>query len=90
MKGNTIEPILWAVIGAGGVVALILCRLAAKHGWAWVEAKVKAKAAAAEADAKAKITAAVGDVDAKIKGAVATEVATIKADIAALKAKVGV
>ena len=76
------EPFFYMSMGAAGVVALILCRLAAKHGWAWVEAKVKAKAAAVEADAKAKL--------ASVTAPIETRVTAIEADIKAIKTKVGV
>lgn len=64
------ESLIWMGAGAMGVVALILCRLAAKHGWAWVEAKLKAEAAATEATFAAKVSAAAGDLEAKIGAAV--------------------
>lgn len=75
------EPLIWMGMGAAGVVALILCRLAAKHGWAWVEARVKAKAAAVEADAKAKL--------ASVTAPIETRVTAIETDLKAIKAKVG-
>ena len=35
------EPIIWMSLGGAGVVCLILMRLAARHGWAWVQAQFK-------------------------------------------------
>jgi hypothetical protein len=91
------EPIVWMSLGAGGVVSLIVMRLAAKHGWAWVQAQLKQHAAAAEAEFKAKVTAAAGDLaprvaelEGRLKAAVENELAPIKADVAALKSRVGV
>ena len=90
------EPIVWMLAGAGGVVCLILMRLAARHGWAWVQAQVKQHAAAAEAEFKAKVAAAAGDLaprvaelESRLKAALDGELAHIKADIAALKTKMG-
>jgi hypothetical protein len=53
--------------GAAGVICLILMRLAARHGWAWVQGQVKQHAGAVEADFKQKVSAAVGDLDARIR-----------------------
>jgi hypothetical protein len=83
------EPVIWMSLGAAGVVCLILMRLAAKHGWAWVQAQFKQHAGAVEADFKAKVAAAVGDIDARVKDVIHSEIATVESDIAALKAKVG-
>jgi hypothetical protein len=83
------EPIIWMSLGAAGVVTLILCRLAAKHGWAWVQAKLKERAVDAEADLKQKFSGAIGDLDARIRDVVHSEVAKLESEIAALKAKVG-
>ncbi len=82
------EPIIWMSLGAGGVVSLILVRLAAKHGLAWVQAKLKERATDAEADLKRKFSGAIGDLDARIKDVVHSELAKVESDIAALKAKV--
>ncbi len=84
------EPIIWMSLGAAGVIALILVRLAAVHGWTWVKGQLKQHAGAVEADFKAKVTAAVGDLDARIKDAVHSEIAKLESDIAALKAKAGI
>ncbi len=83
------DPIIYMSLGAAGVVALILIRLGAKHGWAWVRTQLKQHAGAVEADFKAKVTAAVGDLDARIRDVVHSEIAKVESDIAALKAKVG-
>ena len=83
------EPILDMIVGAAGVVAVILVRLAAVHGWAWVRAQLRQHAGAVEADFKAKVSSAVGDLDARIKDVVHSELAKLESDIAALKAKVG-
>ena len=83
------EPIVYMFFGAVGVISLIVMRLAAKHGWAWVQDKLKAGATKAEADFKTKIASAVGDLDARVRDVVHSELARIDSDIAALKAKVG-
>jgi len=83
------EPLFYMSAGAAGVVGLIILRLAARHGWAWVTTRLKAKASAAESDFKTKITRAVGDIDAKVRDVVHAELARIESDIAALKAKAG-
>ena len=75
------EPIFYTSMGAAGVVALIILRLAAKHGWAWVEAKLKAKASAAESDLKAKF--------ASVAAPLETRIAAAESAIATLKQKVG-
>ena len=89
------EAIVWMLAGAGGVVCLILMRLAARHGWAWLQAQMKQHAAAAETEFKAKVAAAAGDLaprvaelETRLKAALDGELAQIKADIAALKTKV--
>jgi hypothetical protein len=84
------EPVIWMSMGAAGVVCLILMRLAAKHGWAWVQGRVKQHAGAIEADFKAKVAAAVGDLDGRIRDVVHSELAKVESDIATLKTKVGV
>jgi len=84
------EPILYMSIGAAGVACLILMRLAAKHGWAWVQGQVKQHAMDAESAFKQKVSAAVGDLDTRIRDAVHSELAKIESDVAALKAKAGV
>jgi hypothetical protein len=71
------EPILYMTFGAAAVVALILCRLAAKHGWAWVEAKIKAKATAAESDLKAKFASVAAPLETRIAAA-ETAIATLR------------
>ena len=83
------EPIIWMSLGASGVVTLILMRLAAVHGWAWVQAQLKQHATETESMFKRKVSAAVGDLDARIRDAVHSELAKLESDIAALKAKVG-
>jgi hypothetical protein len=75
-------------MGAAGVVCLILARLAAVHGWAWLQAKLKERARDAEADLKQKFSGVIGDLDARIKDVVHSELAKVESDIAALKAKV--
>lgn len=76
------EPVFYMSVGAAGVIGLIIMRLAARHGWAWVESKIKAKATAAEADVKAKF--------ASVAGPLETRIAAAETAIAALKQKVGV
>jgi hypothetical protein len=76
------EAIFYMSAGAAGVVALIILRLAAKHGLAWVEAKLKAKATAAEADIKAKF--------ASVAAPLETRIASAETAIATLKQKVGI
>lgn len=75
----------FAAFGFGWLAYLI-----GKHGWAWVAARFKARAAAAEAALKAKAVAGLGDIDARIKDVVHSEIAKIESDLAALKAKAGV
>lgn len=82
------EPIIWMSLGAGGVVSLILMRLAATHGWAWVRAQLKQRAIDVESDFKQKVSAAVGDLDGRIRDVVHSELAKLESEIAALKAKV--
>lgn len=74
------DQLIWMLIGACGLAALILMRLAAKHGWAWTQAQLKARASAAESEFKAKVAAAAGDLGARL--------ARIESDVAALKARV--
>ena len=57
-------------MGAAGIVTAILMRLAAKHGWAWVQAQLKQQASDAESVFKPKASAAVGDIDARIRDVV--------------------
>ncbi len=90
------EPIFWTALGASGVVGMLLVRLAARHGWAWVRAELKARASAAEAEFKSKVQAAAGDLgarlaalEARVKAAIDGDLARAKADIAALKQKAG-
>ena len=83
------EPIIYMSLGAAGVICLILMRLAAGHGWAWVQGQVKQHTTDAESAFKHKVSAAVGDVDARIRDVVHSELARIESDIAAIKAKVG-
>ncbi len=84
------EPVIWMSMGAAGVICLILMRLAAKHGWAWVQAQFKQHATDAESAFKQKVTAAVGDLDARIRDVVHSELAQVESEIATLKTKVGV
>ena len=84
------EPIVWMSLGAAGVVGLILMRLAARHGWAWVQGQVKQHATDAESAFRRKVSAAVGDLDARVRDVVHSELARIESDIASIKAKVGV
>jgi hypothetical protein len=83
------EAIFWMPVGAVGVVCLILMRLAAQHGWAWVRAQVTQHAMDAESGFTQRVSAAVGDLDGRVKAAVDRELAEVKADLAALKTKVG-
>ena len=75
------EPIFYMSAGAAGVVGLIILRLAARRGLAWVEAKVKAKATAAEADVRARFAAAAAPFE--------TRVAALEQAVANIRAKVG-
>ncbi len=84
------EPILYMSLGAAGGVCLILMRLAAKHGWASVQAWLRQRAASAEADLKRKFSGVVGDLDGRIRDVVHSELAKVESEIATLKAKVGV
>ena len=84
------EPIIWMSLGAGGVVSLILMRLAARHGWAWVRAQLRQHATDVESDFKRKVSAAVGVLDARIRDVVHSELAKIESDIATLKTKAGI
>ena len=34
------EPIIWMSVGASAIVALIVVRLAVRHGWAWLRAQL--------------------------------------------------
>ena len=89
------EPLVWMLVGAGGVAVLIALRLAARHGWAWVRAQLKVRADAAEAEFKAKVSAAAGDLsprisalEGRVKLALEGDLARVKYDVAALQAKV--
>jgi hypothetical protein len=82
------EPVIYMSLGAAVVVCLILMRLAAVHGWAWLQAKLKERARDAEADLKQKFSGVIGDLDARIKDVVHSELAKVESDIGALKAKV--
>ena len=83
------EPIIWMSVGATGVVLLIIMRLAAKHGWAWLQAKLKERAIGAEAELKQKFSGIIGDLDARIRDVVHSELAKLDSDLASLKTKVG-
>ena len=83
------EPVIYMSVGAAGVVSLICLRLAARHGWAFVQSRIKQRAAAAESAFRARMTAAAGDIDARIHDVVHSELARLESDIAALKVKVG-
>ena len=83
------EPIVWMSAGAAGVVALILMRLAARHGLAWLQAQFRQHAADAESVFKRKVAAAVGDLDARIRDVVHSELAKVDSEIATLKTRVG-
>ena len=52
------EALFYTSAGAAGAIGLILMRLAARHGLAWVRAELKARASAAEAAFKAKVASA--------------------------------
>jgi hypothetical protein len=82
-------------VGASGLAGLIIVRLAAKHGWTWVQSQLKARAAQAEAAFRAKVSAAAGDLapritalESRVRGALEGDLAKVKEDIAALQAKV--
>jgi hypothetical protein len=83
------EAALLMSLGAAGVLSLILLRLAARHGWAWIQSPLEQHATDAESAFKHKVSAAVGDIDGRIKDVVHSELAGIESDIAALEAKVG-
>lgn len=89
------EAISWMALGAALVCLLVLLRLAAQHGWAWVRAQLKARADAAEADFKAKVSAAAGDlapritaIENQLKVKFAADIDKLKDDVAQLQAKV--
>lgn len=89
------EPFVWMAVGASGLAGLIIVRLAAKHGWDWVRARLKACAAQAEDEFKAKVSAAASDLvprlvalESRVRGALEGDLAKVKEDIAALQAKV--
>jgi uncharacterized protein YceH (UPF0502 family) len=75
------EPTIYMALGAAGVVGLIILRLAVRRGWAWVEARIRAKATAAEAGIKAKFAAAAAPFEARV--------AALEQAVANIKAKVG-
>jgi len=77
-------------LGAAGVIALILARLAAVHGWNWVQAKLRERALDAEAHLKQKFSGVIGDLDARIRDVVHSELAKLESEIASLKTKVGI
>jgi len=83
------ESLFWMSLGAAGVVCLILARLAAKHGWAWVRAQIKQHATGVESGFKQRVVAAVGDLEARIEAAADGELAAVKADFASLKTRAG-
>ena len=90
------EALFYTSAGAAGAIGLILMRLAARHGLAWVRAELKARASAAEAAFKAKVASAAGDIaprlatlEAQVKAAIDGDLARAKADIAVLKQKAG-
>ena len=84
------EPVIWMSMGAAGVVCLILMRLAAKHGWAWLQGQVKQHAMDVEGEFKRKVSAALGDLDARIRDVVHSELAKLDSEIATLKTRVGI
>lgn len=88
------EPIIYMALGASGLAGVILIRLAAKHGLAWMRAQLKARASGAEADFKAKVAAAAGDLvprvaalEREVEAAIDGDLARVNAELAALKAK---
>jgi hypothetical protein len=88
------ENLFWIGIGAAGVIGLIILRLAAKHGWAWVRDELKAHADQAEADFKAKVSAAAGDIESRVtaienqlKVKFQGDIDKLKEDVAALKGR---
>jgi hypothetical protein len=83
------EPIFWMGMGAAGVVSLILMRLAAKHGWAWVRDQLKQHATDVESDFKQRVAAAIGDCPDRLRSEFHSEVARLESEIATLKTKVG-
>jgi len=74
------DQLIWMLIGAGGLAGMIVMRLAAKHGFAWVRAELKSRASAAEAEFRARVTAAAAPFEERVK-ALETSVAAIKAKI---------
>jgi len=89
------EAIIWMALGASSLTGLILVRLAARHGWAWVRAQLKVRADAAEAEFKAKVSAAAGDLspritalEGRVKAALEGDLAKVKDDVATLWTKV--
>lgn len=85
------EQLAWMLTGAGVLAGLILVRLAARHGFAWVRVELKARADAAEAEFKARVSAAAGDLAPRIAAlegrgpAVMERLARVEAEIAALR-----
>lgn len=83
-------------LGAAGVGGAWLACLAYKHGWAWVQDKLKARALALETAAKAKATELAGDLaprlvalEGQIKTMIEQRLPGLEADIAAAKSKLG-
>lgn len=87
------EQLAWMLTGAGVLAGLILVRLAARHGFAWVRVELKARADAAEAEFKARVSAAAGDLAPRIAAlegrvpAVMERLARVEAEIAGLRAR---
>jgi hypothetical protein len=83
------EPIIYMSLGAAGVLCLILLRLAAVHGWAWLRSQLRQHAMDVERDFKQRVSGVIGDLDARIHDVIHSELAKLESDVAALKAKVG-
>ncbi len=84
------EPIVYMLIGAGGVGATVMLWRGTAALRARVEAKAQAAASKAESDFKAKVAQAVGDVPTRLASLEKLVGEKIAADIAALKQKVGI
>jgi hypothetical protein len=85
------EQLAWMLTGAGALAGLILVRLAARHGFAWVRVELKARADAAEAGFKTRVSAAAGDLAPRISAiegrvpAFMERLARVEAEIAAVR-----
>ncbi len=87
------DKLLYVGAGAALVGAAWLAVLVGKHGWAWVRARLAARAQRLEAEARAKLDELTAPFEQRVKTLetiATTDVANLKADVAALKTKVGI